>query len=208
MEFIDQNPIGKSSRSNPVTYIKAFDDIGIRMTKGGAAYLLGDEKLKRAFPELHFQTLDNPRSLLAPFKSSKQTIWKNDKIQGLANISQMFDATTYEANYRDVRNKTHYKYVNTNEYLTQVRDAQQNKERITHKFEYLPDNLLNDPNILSDMDLVRVGDYKDFDNKDGRKSNELTEKERLIVWYSLYLELEVYQDGYLTTTHKHLSQVL
>lgn len=26
-EFIDQNPIGKSSRSNPVTYLKAFDDI-------------------------------------------------------------------------------------------------------------------------------------------------------------------------------------
>ena len=27
VEFIDQNPIGKSSRSNPVTYIKAYDDI-------------------------------------------------------------------------------------------------------------------------------------------------------------------------------------
>jgi excinuclease ABC subunit A len=25
--FVDQNPIGKSSRSNPVTYVKAFDDI-------------------------------------------------------------------------------------------------------------------------------------------------------------------------------------
>jgi excinuclease ABC subunit A len=24
---IDQNPIGRSSRSNPVTYIKAYDDI-------------------------------------------------------------------------------------------------------------------------------------------------------------------------------------
>jgi excinuclease ABC subunit A len=27
IEFVDQNPIGKSSRSNPVTYIKAFDEI-------------------------------------------------------------------------------------------------------------------------------------------------------------------------------------
>lgn len=27
VELIDQNPIGKSSRSNPVTYLKAFDDI-------------------------------------------------------------------------------------------------------------------------------------------------------------------------------------
>jgi len=27
VEYIDQNPIGRSSRSNPVTYIKAYDDI-------------------------------------------------------------------------------------------------------------------------------------------------------------------------------------
>ena len=27
IEYIDQNPIGRSSRSNPVTYVKAFDDI-------------------------------------------------------------------------------------------------------------------------------------------------------------------------------------
>jgi excinuclease ABC subunit A len=27
VELVDQNPIGKSSRSNPVTYIKAYDDI-------------------------------------------------------------------------------------------------------------------------------------------------------------------------------------
>lgn len=27
VEFVDQNPIGKSSRSNPVTYLKAFDEV-------------------------------------------------------------------------------------------------------------------------------------------------------------------------------------
>ena len=27
VEFVDQNPIGKSSRSNPVTYVKAYDSI-------------------------------------------------------------------------------------------------------------------------------------------------------------------------------------
>jgi excinuclease ABC subunit A len=27
IEYVDQNPIGRSSRSNPVTYIKAYDDI-------------------------------------------------------------------------------------------------------------------------------------------------------------------------------------
>jgi excinuclease ABC subunit A len=38
VEFIDQNPIGKSSRSNPVTYIKAWDDI---------RKLFANEKLSR-----------------------------------------------------------------------------------------------------------------------------------------------------------------
>lgn len=27
VEFVDQNPIGKSTRSNPATYLKAFDEI-------------------------------------------------------------------------------------------------------------------------------------------------------------------------------------
>ncbi len=27
LEFVDQNPIGKSTRSNPVTYVKAFDEV-------------------------------------------------------------------------------------------------------------------------------------------------------------------------------------
>ena len=29
IEFVDQNPIGKSSRSNPVTYVKAYDEIRV-----------------------------------------------------------------------------------------------------------------------------------------------------------------------------------
>ncbi len=47
VEFIDQNPIGKSSRSNPVTYLKAWDDI---------RKLFADEKLAKAqgFKPSHF----------------------------------------------------------------------------------------------------------------------------------------------------------
>ncbi len=33
IEFVDQNPIGRSSRSNPVTYIKAYDDIRMLFSK-------------------------------------------------------------------------------------------------------------------------------------------------------------------------------
>ena len=41
IELIDQNPIGKSSRSNPVTYLKAYDDIRDLFTKQKGAKLLG-----------------------------------------------------------------------------------------------------------------------------------------------------------------------
>lgn len=41
LEFIDQNPIGKSSRSNPVTYVKAFDDIRDLFSKQGLAKTRG-----------------------------------------------------------------------------------------------------------------------------------------------------------------------
>lgn len=41
IEFIDQNPIGKSSRSNPITYVKAFDDIRDMFAKTQRAKALG-----------------------------------------------------------------------------------------------------------------------------------------------------------------------
>lgn len=47
IEFVDQNPIGRSSRSNPVTYIKAYDDIRA---------LYAEQKLSkiRGFKTKHF----------------------------------------------------------------------------------------------------------------------------------------------------------
>ncbi len=41
IEFIDQNPIGKSSRSNPITYVKAFDDIRELFSRQPLAKLRG-----------------------------------------------------------------------------------------------------------------------------------------------------------------------
>ena len=47
IEFVDQNPIGRSSRSNPVTYIKAYDEI---------RKLFADQKLSalRGYKTKHF----------------------------------------------------------------------------------------------------------------------------------------------------------
>jgi excinuclease ABC subunit A len=41
VEFINQNPIGKSSRSNPVTYIQAYDDIRKLFAEQKSAKLMG-----------------------------------------------------------------------------------------------------------------------------------------------------------------------
>jgi excinuclease ABC subunit A len=41
VEFVDQNPIGKSSRSNPVTYIKAYDEIRKMYAEQKSAKLMG-----------------------------------------------------------------------------------------------------------------------------------------------------------------------
>ncbi len=41
IEYIDQNPIGKSSRSNPVTYLKAYDEIRKLFSEQQAAKILG-----------------------------------------------------------------------------------------------------------------------------------------------------------------------
>lgn len=43
IELIDQNPIGKSSRSNPVTYVKAYDEIRALFAKQKASKLMGFE---------------------------------------------------------------------------------------------------------------------------------------------------------------------
>ncbi len=47
VELIDQNPIGKSSRSNPVTYIKAWDEVRKLLSKQPLAKM-------RGFAEKHF----------------------------------------------------------------------------------------------------------------------------------------------------------
>lgn len=41
IEYVDQNPIGRSSRSNPVTYIKAYDDIRDLFSKQNTSKLRG-----------------------------------------------------------------------------------------------------------------------------------------------------------------------
>ena len=48
VEFVDQNPIGKSSRSNPVTYLKAFDEIRKLYAAHSASKAAGFKEIGRA----------------------------------------------------------------------------------------------------------------------------------------------------------------
>ena len=41
VDFVDQNPIGRSSRSNPVTYVKAYDEIRRLMAEQPLAQQMG-----------------------------------------------------------------------------------------------------------------------------------------------------------------------
>lgn len=49
IEFVDQNPIGKSTRSNPVTYLKAYDEIRKLFSDLQAAKLLGLKPVSFSF---------------------------------------------------------------------------------------------------------------------------------------------------------------
>ncbi len=76
IEYIDQNPIGRSSRSNPVTYIKAYDDI---------RNLFAQQKLAkiRKFQAKHFSfNVDGGRC-------------ENCKGEGIITIEMQFMADVY-----------------------------------------------------------------------------------------------------------------
>ena len=59
IEYVDQNPIGRSSRSNPVTYIKAYDDIRDLFTKQKLSKIRG--YLPKHFSSLYENLLSSYR---------------------------------------------------------------------------------------------------------------------------------------------------
>lgn len=108
LEFVDQNPIGKSSRSNPVTYIKAYDDIRNLFADQGLAK-------QRGYKPSHFSfNVDGGRCEVCEGEGQitvEMQFMADIQLQCDACKGQRFKSETLEINYKgknisDVLNMT------------------------------------------------------------------------------------------------------
>ena len=188
--------------------VKSFAKAGWDVTPAFAAYLLGDAKLREAFPELLPDGLDSEgylTDLLGDqdiFDKSKGGNVRSKKVMELANIAQAFDMSTYEANYRDSKGKSHYRYVAKNLYLENIIKLAENGSLDTN-----PNNVLNNDEVLSNLTVAFAGDVSitdpDFDRngnpittKSTATNKQLSDKQRLMLMYSLFMNEDVKGYGY------------
>lgn len=97
LEFVDQNPIGKSSRSNPVTYIKAYDDIRNLFADQGLAK-------QRGYKPSHFSfNVDGGRCEVCEGEGMitvEMQFMADIQLQCDACKGQRFKSETLEINYK------------------------------------------------------------------------------------------------------------
>lgn len=133
IEFIDQNPIGRSSRSNPVTYIKAYDEI---------RNLFADQKLShiRNFKPKHFSfNVDGGRCETCKGES-EVTI----EMQFMADVHLVCDTCNGKRFKKEVLEVT-FKDKNIDDVLTMTIDEaivffnENKQERIAAKLQPLQD---------------------------------------------------------------------
>ncbi len=133
VEFIDQNPIGRSSRSNPVTYIKAYDDI---------RNLYASQKLSdiRGYKAKHFsfnvdggrcETCKGEGEVTIEMQFMADVHLECDTCNGKRFKKEILEVKFHEANINDILQMT-------------VDDAisffrQQNETKITSKLQPLQD---------------------------------------------------------------------
>jgi len=188
--------------------VKSFAKAGWDVTPAFAAYLLGDTKLREAFPELLPDGLDSEGYLTDLigdqniFDKAKGVNVRSKKVMELANIAQAFDMSTYEANYRDSKGKSHYRYVAKNLYLENIIKLAENGSLDTN-----PNNVLNNDEVLSNLTVAFAGDVSitdsDFDGngnpittKSTATNKQLSDKQRLMLMYSLFMNEDVKGYGY------------
>lgn len=108
VEFVDQNPIGRSSRSNPVTYIKAYDDI---------RNLFASQKLSkiRGYQAKHFSfNVDGGRcekckgegEITVEMQFMADVHLECDTCRGKRFKKEVLEVKFYDANIDDVLNMT------------------------------------------------------------------------------------------------------
>ena len=90
--------------SNTEGLVKAFNKLGWEITPAAAAYMLGDQVLRDAYPELIYNELGNFKGFLGKLNSYNKkpnSLKQNHPLYKMAQIAAIFDPSTYEANYRD-----------------------------------------------------------------------------------------------------------
>jgi excinuclease ABC subunit A len=108
VEIVDQNPIGKSSRSNPVTYLKAYDDI---------RKLFADQQLSKqmGFTPAHFSfNVDGGRcpicqgegTVTVPMQFMADLVLPCEACHGKRFKNDILDVKFYGANIHDVLEMT------------------------------------------------------------------------------------------------------
>ena len=188
--------------------VKSFAKAGWDVTPAFAAYLLGDTKLREAFPELLPDGLDSEgylTDLLGDqdiFDISKGGNVRSRKVMELANIAQAFDMSTYEANYRDSKGKSHYRYVSKNLYLETIAKLAAEGAQDSN-----PNNVLNNDEVLSNLTVAFAGDVSIGDTevngngqtvptKSAATNKQLSDKQRLMLMYSLFMNEDIEGYGY------------
>ena len=188
--------------------VKSFAKAGWDVTPAFAAYLLGDTKLRETFPELLPDGLDSEgylTDLLGDqdiFDMSKGGNVRSRKVMELANIAQAFDMSTYEANYRDAKGKSHYRYVSKNLYLENIAKLAANGSLDSN-----PNNVLNNDEVLSNLTVAFAGDVSIGDTevnakgetvltKSAATNKQLSDKQRLMLMYSLFMNEDIEGYGY------------
>lgn len=109
LEFVDQNPIGRSTRSNPVTYIKVYDDIRA---------LFAEQPLSkiRGFQPKHFSfnsdgggrcdSCNGDGQIVVPMQFMADVYLECDVCHGKRFKKEILDVTFSEKNISDVLDMT------------------------------------------------------------------------------------------------------
>ena len=168
--------------------IKEFDNLGWQLSKGAAAFILGDEQVVSAFTELQTNELiSNPKKFfkgyVADFNKKNKT--KTNMFK-LAQIAAMFDPTVYEPNYIDADGNAHYKYTHRNYYIDATNSIKKGGKSFIKAGDY---NLLIKKGALNTLDLQYVGDV--VLNKKGKVNKNLVERERMLLHFALFQKRDI-----------------
>ena len=181
--------------SNVELLVKAFDKLGWDITPAAAAYMLGDQALRDAYPELMYNELGNFKGFLGKlsnYNKKPNSLKQNHPLYKMAQIAAIFDPSTYEANYRDAEGKSRYKYVPRNLYMEVARLSKEGK--LNDRFTLLPNNLLKDN--VSGIEIKMAGDF--VQGQDTATNKTISDKQRVILMFGLFLNEDIQGHAYYT----------